>query len=267
MKKVDLATLKTMQVDILKEIDTYCHTKSIQYSLAYGTLIGAVRHRGYIPWDDDIDVIMMRNDYDKFLKEFNSQNERYAVISTENCPTYYAPYANVYMKNTKLEEDQEHGAEIGIKVDIFPIDHLPDTKLFRKLIFAVSTFLGYLIGFRNEKNMRGKSLSHKICAKLYRFFCGNMNVSALLAKYARWADKKYGSSKTINNIVWSPSGEKGSFSISDFENTIKLEFEGQQFDALKGYDSFLKKNYGNYMELPPVEKRVTKHSFKAWIIE
>ena len=264
MKEIDVTTLKTMQVEILKQIDAYCHTNNVKYSIAYGTLIGAVRHKGYIPWDDDIDVVMMRDDYEKFLDGFNGYDNNLSVISTNNCETFYAPYANVFMNNTLLEEESKHGTEIGIKVDVFPVDHLPENSVIRKIIFRISLILGYLIGFKYEKSLKGKRIGHIICARICGLFLKKTNVSRMLANFARWSNKHYSNSTVVNNIVWCAAGEKGCFSVSDFENVVRLDFEGFQFDALKGYDNFLRNHYGNYMELPPIEKRVTKHTFRAW---
>lgn len=265
MRKLEIAEIKKIQLEILKVIDSYCLANSIKYSIAYGTLIGALRHKGYIPWDDDIDIIMMRNDYDKFLKEFNFFDLRYAVVSTESHPQYYAPYANVYMTNTILEEDNNHWVRMGIKIDIFPIDHVPDNKYFRKFLFSLATVLKYLVGFRNEKSNKGKGKAHFICASVSKLLLGNSNPSLFLSNLARWSNKKFKKSNSINNLVWCAAGERATFSVSDFKMVKRFQFEDSMFNVLNGYHTFLSNHYGNYMQLPPVEKRRSNHTFQAWI--
>ncbi len=265
MKQLDIEEIKKLQVSILKVIDSFCIANNIKYSIAYGTLIGALRHKGYIPWDDDIDVIMMRSDYELFLKEFNYFDSRYAVVSTESHPHFYAPYANVFMTNTILEEDNNHWVTMGIKIDIFPIDHVPDNKYCRKFLFSLATGLKYLIGFRNEKSYRGKGIAHIICAKISKLLLGNTNPSLCLSNLAKWTNERFKKTSSINNIVWCAAGEKGTFKMSDFSDVERMQFEDSMYNVLNGYHNFLFCHYGNYMELPPVEKRISNHTFKAWI--
>ncbi len=265
MRELDITEIKRIQLELLKVVDSYCLANSIKYSIAYGTLIGALRHKGYIPWDDDIDIIMMRSDYEVFLKKFNNFDSKYAVVSTESHPRYYAPYANVYMTNTILEEESNHWVTMGVKIDIFPVDHVPDNKYFRRFLFSLATILKYLIGFRNEKSCKGKGIFHFICANISKLLLGNINPSLCLSNLAKWSNKMFKESSSINNLVWCAAGEKGTFNISDFADVQRLKFEDSMFNALTGYDNFLFCHYGDYMELPPVEKRVSNHTFKAWL--
>ncbi len=124
MKEIEIEELKRLQVDMLKCIDDFCVSNGIKYSLSSGTLIGAVRHQGYIPWDDDIDIMMLRDDYDRFVQMFNGSYSHLSLLAPELDWGYYAPYANVFDNRTLLQEGNNghRGMQLGVKIDIFPID-------------------------------------------------------------------------------------------------------------------------------------------------
>ena len=147
MKKIETEELKRIQVDILKDIHEFCSINNIHYSLAYGTLLGAIRHQGYIPWDDDIDIMMLRSDYEKFIHTFPGSFKHLSICAPELDLNYYAPYANVWDNRTILDEginNADHrGKTIGIKIDVFPIDKTSSSRLFEfysrilyKLLFS-----------------------------------------------------------------------------------------------------------------------------------
>ena len=124
MKTISTEELKRIQLDILLVFHDFCIENGLEYSLFAGTLIGAVRHKGYIPWDDDIDICMTRPNYEKFIHSFNGHFPNYYVAAPELDWNYYAPYANVCDNRTLLLEGKNghNGQEIGVKIDIFPID-------------------------------------------------------------------------------------------------------------------------------------------------
>ena len=124
MREITLKELLELQLNILRDVDAFCRKNNIQYTVDGGTCIGAVRHKGYIPWDDDIDIAMTRPNYEKFINSFNGTYENLEVLAPELDWNYYAPYANVVDKRTILDEgaNGHHGMEIGVKIDVFPID-------------------------------------------------------------------------------------------------------------------------------------------------
>lgn len=265
MKKIELEELKQLQLDILVEVDKYCQKNEIKYSLAYGTLIGAIRHKGYIPWDDDIDIIMPRADYERFLRDFNSISGDLRVISPYTSPKYYAPYANVINEKTILYEDVQHGVEIGVKIDVFPVDNVPNTKDGQIKLFHRVKQITRLI---NIVATRGKADSDSLKSRLFyicaRIFFPYLSFTRMLNDLAKKADRDYSESKYVNNIVWCAAKEKGCFKKVDLDSYIDIEFEGHLFKSLAGYEDFLSTHYGNYMELPPIEKRITHHKFDAY---
>ena len=127
MKEISIEELKDLQTGIAVMVHDFCQEHGIRYFLGYGSLIGAVRHKGYIPWDEDIDLGMPRPDYERFIHTFPGAYPDLKVFAPELDPGYYAPYANVCLEGTLLVEQNlsHHGREIGVKVDIFPIDGAP----------------------------------------------------------------------------------------------------------------------------------------------
>ena len=126
-KTINVEELKQVQLDILKFVDEYCKKNNLKYYLAYGTLLGAVRHKGYIPWDDDIDLLMFREDYEKFVTSF--KDERYKVFATEVNAKYPYPFAKVGDTTTYFEEEIKDVMDTGVNIDIFPLDYLPEDKV------------------------------------------------------------------------------------------------------------------------------------------
>ena len=118
------AEIKSLQMEILCSIHNFCVNNNIRYSLAYGTLLGAIRHKGYIPWDDDVDILMPRPDYEKFLKLYPGYNKNHTVQTYINDDSYYLAFAKVYDNRTELIV---FPTRTGVFVDIFPVDGLPDS--------------------------------------------------------------------------------------------------------------------------------------------
>lgn len=126
MKQINIDELKNIQVDILKKFHTYCVDKDINYFISCGTLIGAIRHKGYIPWDDDIDVQLPRKDYEVLIEEFNvSPPEDLRLRSLFSSKDYNLPYAKIENVKTCIIEYADSNVDIGVNIDIFPIDSIP----------------------------------------------------------------------------------------------------------------------------------------------
>lgn len=265
MKLIELDELKKIQLEILSSVHEFCVSKNIHYSLAYGTLIGAIRHKGYIPWDDDIDIMMPRDDYERFLDTFNGTYCNLDVLSPNDNKYFYAPYANVIRTDTVLIENRKakKGCS-GIKIDVFPIDSVPNDKSDRvKMYQRVHTYQLY-IGLKNTVLSYQTTLLSKM-AGLFMHVVGKfLPLGAMLNNFALKSNEKNANSDWVNNIVWCTAGEKASFRKTDIAEYVDVSFEGFEFKALSGYEYFLKAHYGDYMQLPPVEQRQPKHDFMAY---
>lgn len=276
MKEISLQEMKKIQFDILIDIANFCDNNDIDYYLSGGTLLGAIRHKGFIPWDDDIDIMMPRNDYEKFIH--NYVNEKYKVDSIEidkNCSNRYARVNNIdtVLVGSWKEEKEEH-----VFVDIFPIDGMPDSKFMQKVIFFrqsilinihLATMLRYTVSNRYNDRNAGFVNWKKYIRTLIKFimvFTVGRTSSKFWAKIINNCAQKYKFEES-NYVACLVSGQNGSKELVPrkmYNNKIKVEFEGKEFWAPIGYDNYLSNLYGDYMKIPPKEKQLSHHDFTAY---
>ncbi|WP_173257987.1 LicD family protein [Streptococcus sp. 5905] len=263
----DVSEIQQMELGIMEYIHEVCQKIGVKYFLAYGSLIGAVRHQGFIPWDDDMDICMLREDYEK-LQDYLIANpdERYEVMSYKNNLNYVYPFMKVQDNHTYLlEEDVRIDSNMGIYVDIFPVDGYEDdadfknkmTKLIKKRQLSCYTFKG----ITNTKSLLN-SLIRYISVVIFYFTNTNKYVEQIdeLAKTRAVADYEqvdYLIYKDMNKPVWKREW---------LEQVIVGTFEGKEFMIPKHYHEILTSDYGDYMQLPPLEQRVSHHDFKLWKI-
>lgn len=260
--------IKKIQLDLLSVFDKFCDDNDLSYSLGYGTMLGAIRHKGFIPWDDDIDVVMMRDQYDKFIRltKDNKISNRIIFECPENSDSVY-PFGKLY--NTKYKIEANDGDTYkGIWIDVFPIDCIQNTKINLMLVKIVRNILRPIIIaklYRKQTNKGFIKHTIKILIKAILFVfpitCFR-NIIVFLSKKINYLDLD---SHLGLNFVWG-YGTKEIMDYSDLynKNLSLYEFEGKKFKGVSNYDYYLKTIYGNYMVLPPVDKRV-KHGFKAYV--
>lgn len=257
MKNItELEELQEIELNILIYIDEICRENDLTYYLAYGTLIGAVRHKGFIPWDDDIDIVMPRTDYEKLMQIMQKENSRYKFISLETCKLdYNYPFAKIYDVQTRLIEGYRPiEEELGIYIDVFPIDGLGNTieevSKNSKKILKNNERIWYL-GTVKHNGLKGRLLN----------IVGRKNINRWLVRIAKKND--YYKSKYVGSLTggWN---EKEIMERKYYGDKIEIEFEGHKFYAPQYFDYILTRWYGNYMELPPENERVRNHQFKAW---
>lgn len=238
----------------------------IRYWLDSGTLLGAVRHKGFIPWDDDIDVGMLREDYDKFAKviEHDLDENKYYYQNWLTDSKYGQPFAKLRKKNTVLIENNAANAmfESGIYIDIFAYDEYGNKlitqgfpiKILRRMILCKCSYKFWITnGTFNLK-----------CYLIYipiRFFALFFKNDFLKKTYEKVA-RKYNDNKS-EKVFENGTTDYNKWAIPRecFETIVKLPFEGSEYDCPAGYDTYLKTVYGDYMKLPTKEKQINKHSF------
>lgn len=278
MKSIkDIEELRNIQLDILRYIHKICDENNLTYFLAGGTLLGAVRHKGYIPWDDDIDIAMPRKDYYKLLKIIgsNSNNSFYGIKSFEVTEGYYYPFAKLVDTRTKVDETEVKDIEgLGINIDIFILDGLKNTFNGSYRCFKVIRLLRHMAFMSSKKigirTSRGTNIKTKMKIAIgfpYLIVCkfiGSKNINKLLSKFASRND--FDTSKYIASATGGRYGKREILLQEYFSSTCNLEFEGEVFKAPIGYHEYLASLYGDYMKLPPKEKQQSHHSFKAWWI-
>ena len=263
----DIREIQQMELGIMEYIHEVCQKIGVKYFLAYGSLIGAVRHKGFIPWDDDMDICMLREDYEK-LQDYLIANpdERYEVMSYKNNLNYVYPFMKVQDNQTYLlEEDVRIDSNMGIYVDIFPVDGYEDdsvfkdkmTRLIKKRQLSCYTFKG----ITNTKSLLN-SLIRYISVIIFYFTNTNKYIRGIdeLAKSRKVDDYElvdYLIYKDMNKPVWKREW---------LNQTITGVFEGKEFMIPKNYHEILTSDYGDYMQLPPVELRFSHHDFQLWKI-
>lgn len=264
MKELNVDDIKKIEVEILLHIDEFCKQNNIIYFLDGGTCLGAVRHKGFIPWDDDIDICMKRDQYEKFIKIYD--DKRYKLLNFKNSSEYYYPFSKVVDSNTHMvEEGCSEISDLGVYVDIFPIDNLPDQKekrrrLQRKVFFLRKMLYPKIYSRKMVDTLpRSKQFAYKIY-KLYGWHNALIKINKILGE----SSKQY--SKLAFDVV-AAAKEYNFVSDSCFHTSVQCEFEGHSFPIPIGYEEYLTALYGNYMELPPIDQRVSHHHFLAYELE
>lgn len=254
-----LTRLHKIELEILDEVVKVCEENNIKYFLVGGTLLGAVRHKGFIPWDDDIDVGMLREDYDKFIKIAPEKlNKKYYLQCYETDDKSYFPFAKVRKNGTIFNEEliKDYNTHKGIYIDIFPLERINDPKSKKLELDAV------LIKNIWETHLHKVGAHPKItdCRHPVISFIMNFKSKKGLENWQMKLVKKQNipNGKYICCLVGAYDYRKDIYEYDKLFPLKKIEFEGKQYNCFKDYDHYLRKLYGDdYMELPPEEKRVT----------
>ena len=265
MKELTFEELKSVALEVLSEIDKICIENGFAYSLAYGTLLGAVRHKGFIPWDDDVDIMMPRADYLKFVEYCQNNETSFKLASVETDPSYGYIFAKACNTKTTLTYENAKWNHYGVQVDVFPVDNLGSTLAEAKTTFKARRFQRELLVAWNWtfcKLSKNKSLMRNL-AKLIFFVLSRFTSNRALSR----SINRYYEKIIANDFVGIMCGAYRMREImpsSVYDNYTTLPFEGKEFKVIANYDSYLTSVYGDYMQLPPEEKRVPKHCFKAY---
>lgn len=267
MKTIDIPEQKNLALDILIYFDSFCREHNLKYFLAYGTLIGAIRHKGYIPWDDDIDVLMPRRDYE-YLLEKCSQHPYYKIMSNRTNRNYGKLFAVLNDTRTVKQERLTRKKVIGtvcVNIDIFPVDFLPDDvneqKLLLKRVRNIENRLACLTYAYGTGRTILSTIRKNIGIYIYRTLetLGLVSTSKLVEQHKKLLNA-YSDTNTAGCVANTGfNGIKEFMPVKCFQDQIDVEFEGHIFKAPKEYDLMLRTIYGDYMKLPPEEQRIAHH--------
>ena len=247
-RALSLHNIQQIELDLLVELKKYCENNKLRYFLGGGTLIGAVRHRGFIPWDDDIDVYMPYPDYINLVNNYMDHAE-YALLNWRRNDDFPLQFSMLVNKKTKLYRNMDFicsGCELAVFIDIFPIsgyagDNVMIEKKWNKNWELDADWFYYQM-VCDIKKPQYKDVRQKI-------------------ECLRFSDP-FDSSKYVGNMIRTIH-RPWAVPRRIYDKTIKLEFEGILFDAPSGYEEYLTYRYGDYLELPVLEKR-EKHLFPAF---
>lgn len=274
MRPIPAEEIQPLLLGVLRAFAHYCDAHELRYFLDYGTLLGAVRHKGFISWDDDVDVSMLKDDYERFLtlareSPYLDAERRYRVLLPAELPNFY-PFVKVVDESTlAYEKNIKREYALGIWLDVFCLVHCPDDAQASAQLFSQHhqyKSMNELIVCGNVVGTRRKIL--------YPFAATAGAALRLMGRDSKyWAQHMIGlvegapsTGDMVGQLSWPDCFETDVFPLSWWDDVVELEFEGERFTAPHAYHEVLQKHYGDYMELPPEKDRV-RHDFEAYYRE
>jgi len=263
-RELSVSETREIQLKILDEVDSYAQANGITYYLTAGTLLGAVRHQGFIPWDDDIDILMPRKDFESFCAEFprSSGSDGLSVLTLGTFNEYYFPFAKISDDSTILIEDRRTVSTLGVNIDVFPLDHWARGPL-RHLQRACILFAHLVLVSKTVRADPDRSMVRKTALTLARLLTSPISVRSTV-NLIDWLGRlsKTSLPEFSGILVWGyheavPSDAFGAGSV--------VRFEGRTLRAPKNPSVVLTTVYGKYWELPSPELRVSRHTNRAYL--
>lgn len=272
MRELSMTEVQQKAVDILLYVDAICRKHDLKYTIFYGSLIGVERHKGFIPWDDDIDIVMPRPDYERLL-DILQGDAQYTLLAFETRAKFRYPFAKLVDPNTTVKTTQYFGGEdpdLGVFLDIFPIDGIPETEKQRQNLRNVTE--QYRLNMMDTLELcyaRSYSLPKALGKLLLRYPYHHRLLKE--GDYTDWRNLyqeaalkiPFGSTEYCGYLEWIHINW-GVFPVSWFREYEDVEFAGHKVMAIKARKDFLTLRYGDYMKMPPEEERVTHHPYRFY---
>ena len=270
MKYLTLEEIHKEETEILKKFISFCDENNLTYYICGGTFLGAIRHKGFIPWDDDIDVMMPRSEFEKMEKILNKKKiaDNLSFISYDNGNMHY-PFGKIINTNIKIDESCiKDKLEQFLWIDIFPMDGIPEnereckklyrkTRKYRRLLLILYAEDSCIENFSKTK-------LKKIIKKIMRMFIRKKHMEKISKKFNEISKTyDFNNSKYVGGVSWG-YGPQEKLLKKDIHD-CKVDFEGIKVNTISCYEKYLTNLYGDYMKLPPVEKRIT-HDIKVYRI-
>ena len=255
MREIEIDELRNLQLDMMDDIHQFCVGHNIRYSLSGGSVLGAVRHKGFIPWDDDMDIMLPRPDYDRFIKEYIGSSEIYSIQTYRNDDSYYNVFSKIYDSRTIVYEPK---IITGVFIDVFPVEGLPSENPDR-----------FLKEFHRRRIRLWRSTiyaRHENFVARIKDACKNLlypNREKYIREFEEWININSFDDSVMVGAISGSYGNKEVMPHDVFIDYVDMPFENRVFKGIKQYDTYLGSIYGNYMEWPSKEKR-QGHPFKAY---
>ena len=261
---MSLDEIKSIELKTLLYLDSFCKKHDIKYFVCAGTLLGAVRHGGFIPWDDDVDVAMLRSDYEKFKSVFTDNEGKYYLLDPEKNPLYLYPFLKLCDRSTLIEEriTRHSGVVMGVNIDIFPLDYIEENEeifeqqqekidMYRSLATFVLNGAHQSSGIKKVFAMLADHCIHVV---------GKSQFTRAIIRESRKISKNH--SNKVACLNWLYRGTI--YPAYIFDETSTVQFEQYSFPAPSVPSVYLACAYGDYMTLPPPEEQIRYHGFKAY---
>lgn len=260
MEPEKLRFLQLKELEMLLEVDRICKKYNLTYYLIGGTALGAARHKGFIPWDDDIDLGLPREDYNEFLKLCNAElGEEYFLQTNKTDKHYMYQFAKIRLNNTAFVQEELKDFKIhhGIFIDLFPLDGIPNNVQLRKVQKGIYN----LFNFTRDCKVQTKTKSP--FKSIVRFMFAKVFPWSLVHFAIDWITSRVSCKRTkfMANILGRAGYDKEAMPVEFFGNPEFLEFEGHLLPVPREWDKYLSRLYGNYMELPPIDKRMNHNPY------
>lgn len=265
MREMTLKEVQAVSLEVLKDVHTFCVGNNIRYTLYGGTMIGAIRHQGFIPWDDDVDIAMPRPDYEKFLQMYKSKTG-YELKCYEHGNSQLAFARVCEMKQTLVTQSLPWcNEDTGVYIDVFPLDGAPDDMKTAEQ-YIKKLYRSWTCVKLNRVSQR-RLLNQKTWGRRMNVLIRKMLFRNPIASRVDWTGRHIKACKTIPfgatrhfvNVSFGEYKMKEYQESADFESTIMVPFEDGMFCVCNGYDHLMRTKYGDYMQLPPESERRLKH--------
>lgn len=269
MKKISRDDQKKIMLELLDYIHNLCIANNINYSLCGGSFLGAIRHKGFIPWDDDIDIMLTRENYEKLILLLRERSD-YTLLDFQ-VKNYQYSYAKLCDKGSFQLSLAGEVSQFGLFVDIFPYDHLPESEIEQKTFLKEVHSKNINVGMSNIRTYFGHKSYFKAFCRFFFYYPQYLKIKKEKNMHNRAVElqqfmQQYNHKKTsyIGYVAWNyeePIKEK--FPKEIFEEYSDYLFEGKYYRGIKSYDIYLSQLYGDYMKIPPYNER-DNHEYYKW---